>query len=370
MMNSSIRMATATAVGAAAALGALGFTTPASAETAPANSGVTVPAGYTATVFAHGGANVSSPDDIAQLRDNVFVAYQNGVGTKGEPSATGQKASTVVEYTKNGKEVAHWNLTGRVDGMAADAHHHEIIATVNTAGSSSIYTIAADGEGNEQDKVKHYEYSSLSHGGGTGAVTVHDGNVYVTATDPSSFHQVAMYSVTFSGHTAVTTPLFKSDFTLPNPANGKPTPYSFNDPQFATYVPSTVPSFGGDLMLNSPTQQYAFFIKNPGQANQSATQYIVFDAIDNSAFATAASGTLYVVDNGSNDVVAITGHFTPGQEFGTRTTGGWGFTTTGLVTVDTKTLANIGITHNFGSGLKDPKGLLFAPAEHSDGNEG
>ncbi|HUY16393.1 MAG TPA: hypothetical protein VMV11_02400, partial [Acidimicrobiales bacterium] len=40
---------------------------------------------------------LSKPDDITQLGDNLFVAFQNGVGPQGEASTDGNLDSTIVE---------------------------------------------------------------------------------------------------------------------------------------------------------------------------------------------------------------------------------------------------------------------------------
>jgi hypothetical protein len=40
---------------------------------------------------------LSSPDDITMLGHHLFVAFQNGVGPQGQPSADGNPDSTIVE---------------------------------------------------------------------------------------------------------------------------------------------------------------------------------------------------------------------------------------------------------------------------------
>jgi hypothetical protein len=100
--NVRIRAAVISVTSLAAALASFGFAVPAAAATpAPINGGVTVPAGFTTKVRAHSGT-FTGPDDIAQLRDNVFVAFQNGVDTKGEPAKSGRITSTVIEYCRQG----------------------------------------------------------------------------------------------------------------------------------------------------------------------------------------------------------------------------------------------------------------------------
>ncbi|HEU0316083.1 MAG TPA: hypothetical protein VFR49_02070, partial [Solirubrobacteraceae bacterium] len=73
-----------------------------------------VPSGFRATVFATAPLTTpatAGPDDIARLGANVFVGWQNGVGTFGEPNpATGETSSTVVEYAPGGGVVQSFTL--------------------------------------------------------------------------------------------------------------------------------------------------------------------------------------------------------------------------------------------------------------------
>src|SRR5271169_4755988 len=63
---------------------------------------------FTSVVFASGSAlmhdapsgmeAVSNPDDITSIGSDIFVGFQNGVGPQGQPSTTGNRDSTVVEF--------------------------------------------------------------------------------------------------------------------------------------------------------------------------------------------------------------------------------------------------------------------------------
>jgi hypothetical protein len=355
VMNVRIRSAVTSVASVAAALASFGFAVPAAAAApAPDNGGVTVPAGFTATVFAHSGT-LTGPDDIAQLGDNVFVAFQNGVGTHGEPAKSGRTTSTVVEYNRQGRELARWDLTGKVDGMGANGRTHQIVATVNEDGNSSIYTISPKGR---KAEVSHYSYSSnpLPHGGGTDSVTVRDGVVYVAASAPaadangSTAGKPAMYKVEFSKTTAKLTPVFTDNVTATNVLTGKTVTLNLTDPDSSGAVPRTVPGIGGSLMLIGQADQQLVFVRHPGAPDQSASVLPVTSQVDDTTFATSARGTLYVVDNAAGRVIAITGNFKQGQAFGSAS---------GLSTIDLKT----GQVTPFGTGVKTPKGLLFVSAD-------
>ena len=124
-------------------------------------------------------------------------------------------------------------------------------------------------------------------------------------------------------------------------------------------VPRTVPGVGGSLMLVGQGDQQLVFVQYPGARDQSASVLPVSSQVDDTAFASSAKGTLYVVDNAAGQIIAITGNFQQGQAFGSAS---------GLSTIDLKT----GQVTPFGSSVKTPKGLLFVPANggNDDGQNG
>ncbi|WP_159039668.1 hypothetical protein [Streptomyces sp. TP-A0356] len=338
---------------AAVAVTGLGF----SASAGAATTSATVPAGFSTTVFAHAGGKLTGADDIARLGDKLFVGYQNGVGSKGEPAANGTKNSTVVEFDKHGKEVAHWDVAGKVDGLGADKRTGQVIATVNEDGDSSAYTIDPD---SKHHAVKHYHFSSLPHGGGTDNVSVRNGVVYIVASNPtadakgSTAGRPALYKVSFHGTTAKTTPVFDDNITATNLVTGKAGALNLTDPDSSTFVPRSVPGLGGSLLLDGQGDQQAVFVKNWGTKKQRADVLPLSQQVDDTAFATSTEGTLYVVDSAKGQVVAVTGHFTKGEAF-VSAKGGLG-------TLSLKT----GTVTAFGNAVASPKGLLFVAADRDE----
>jgi hypothetical protein len=359
-MGKKISKVLGTAAGVVAAT--LGFSGVAGAATHAGTAGV--PAGFTATVFAHAGGTVTGADDIARLGGNLFVGFQNGVGSQGEPSPTGATKSTVVEFDKHGKEVAHWDLTGKVDGLGANPRTRQVIASVNEDGNSSVYTISfgpgchhGTGAGTGAGTVKHYRYSSLPHGGGTDNVSVRHGVVYIVASNPtpdakgSTAGRPALYRVTFSGSVASTTPVFDDNITATNLVTGATGPLNLTDDDSSTFVPRSVPGLGGSLLLDGQADQQAVFVKHWGTAKQKAVVLPLSETVDDTAFASSSEGTLYVVDAAKGDVIAVTGHFTKGEAFVSAADG--------LGTLDLRT----GRITAFGGVAPKAKGLLFVPAE-------
>jgi len=92
--------------------------------------------------------------------------------------------STIVKFTLQGSIEQTWPITGKIDGLTADPAHHRIIATVNEDGNSSLYTLPSDGGATPT----HYTYDlhPLPHGGGTDAITIYRGDIFVVASAPTT----------------------------------------------------------------------------------------------------------------------------------------------------------------------------------------
>ncbi|HEY0804266.1 MAG TPA: hypothetical protein VGD84_04350, partial [Pseudonocardiaceae bacterium] len=184
-LNNKRLRAVVTALGATLLAATLGA--PAAMAAAPASAGITLPAGFSATVFATNPSTaVTGPDDIVTVGQHIFVGYQNGVGPQGEPAPSGQTKSTLVEYDTHGHQLGSWNLTGKIDGMGADPSRGRVIVTVNEDGNSSLYTVTPEESGDHANSrnddghgsaVQHFSYNAtqLSHGGGTDSVVVRNG---------------------------------------------------------------------------------------------------------------------------------------------------------------------------------------------------
>src|SRR5665213_2277927 len=270
----------------AAALGVVASSPASSAQpVAPAHSGFQV------KVLATGVGGNINPDDIAVLGKDVFVGYQNGVGAMGEPaSGTGTTTSTIVEYKKK-KVVQTWQITGKCDGMGADASTGEILATVNEDGNSSMYAIHP-----ATKRVVHLTYNvdpiSLG-GGGTDAVSVINGKILISGSNPSSLTAPAVYSASLDETTGVTTltSVFADNATATGPSGS--VTLGLTDPDSNAVVPSVSPKYAGDFALVSQADAQVIFVNGPGTAGQTLTQ----------------------LPNSSNTVYQITGTFTPGTIF-------------------------------------------------------
>ncbi len=333
----------------------------------------TAPPGFTVTTFAGaagGTAGIKGPDDVAQLAGHVFVGWQNGVGPKGEPSSTtGQTAGTVVEYDRSGRTVASWSLTGKVDGIGADSSHHRLIVTVNEDGNSSLYTITPTARAGGQ--VQHYTYSpapdsgtsgGVLTGGGTDAVIVHEGRIYLTASAPTPADATAVFRAQLDPRTGVATlsSTFADNATATDAVSGQKVTLALTDPDSNANVPRQSSRFGGDFVLAAQGDQQLVFAHELGIGQNNLTRLLLTQGgqsagVDDVRWTEASHGTLIVVDNGANAIYAVNGPFAAGQPYASLDTVGSTAQTTEVDKVDLQT----GALTPFLTGLAKAKGLLW-----------
>lgn len=312
------------------------------------------------TVFASSGSS-AGPDDLTTLDGKVFVAFQNGVGSQGEAAPNGATDSTVFEYSRIGKRLASWHLTGKIDGMTADRARHRIVATVNEDGHSSLDTITVRGA---TSTIRHFTYtpSPLPHGGGTDSIAVVDGQLIVTASAPTadpatgSYDGPALYRVSLDGSTATATPIFADNAPATDAVTGQPTRLNLSDPDSSLVMPAAAPRFAGDLLLDSQGDSQLVFLAHPDTTRQTATVLNLPTQVDDTAVATSRHGTLLVTDAGTNQVKAVSGTFTPGEVIVAIPNDSSAMAAS-LATLDLTS----GKLTPFGGTFANPKGLLFLP---------
>jgi hypothetical protein len=257
------------------------------------------------------------PDDIAYLGGHLYVGFQNNVGSQGESAGSGNLDSTLVEITPTGSIVKQWDVKGKIDGMGADPATGRVIVTVNEDSKSSLYVESGG-------TITHYTYtqSPLPHKGGTDAVSVYNGKILVSASAPGTSgtapkDAAAVYVVTLNAaaKTASVAPFFaiNATATAVNGSNaGKTVTLALTDPDSNMVMPSGSPKFAGDFMLNAQGDQQLIF---SGPSGKSLQVVKLNNAVDDSAVATSASGTLYMTDSSADTVVALTGPFKPGTVY-------------------------------------------------------
>jgi hypothetical protein len=269
---------------------------------------------------------LTSPDDITQLGRDVFVTFQNGVGPQGQASKDGNLDSTIVEFTLSGHEVAQWDLVGKCDGLTADPQTGKVIATVNEDAHSSLYTIDP-----YSGSATHYSYNKpLPHNGGTDAIAVYHGQLYISASAPGTSGAAApnakypaVYVVSLDQWTKVATvgALYSDEapaYQANGSAAGKTIDLALTDPDSNEVVPWSAPRYAGDFMLDSQGDQELIFDHFTGW-HQHLTAVHLPASVDDSAWATETRGALYVTDQANDTVDVVTGKFTEGTMYSSVT---------------------------------------------------
>jgi hypothetical protein len=296
---------------------------------------------------------LTSPDDITRLDGRLFVTWQDGVGPQGQPAnnGTGVDFSVITEYTPAGRLVNFWKLKRKCDGLTADPAKGIVIATIDEDANSSLDTISPSAPRGKQ--VVDYAYdpgNPLPHGGGTDAISIFNGRILISASAPGTqgvkasgpAEMPAVYRATLT-HRAGTdkgvarlTALFYdgakatvANTAKPTPSRYSPSPPSWcpsktkkctiprsgasttldlTDPDSNEIVPAGVARFGGDFVLDSQGDEQLIYVHGTGKQQRLQVLYMS-QSIDDTAYITSRSGTLYATDQTHNDIVAITGPF-------------------------------------------------------------
>jgi hypothetical protein len=387
----SLRTATwvGTTVVAAGLLGVAGCSSSSSSSPSASSSATAAPKVLTVKQIAFGSTlkhsfqpngtgtakagSLSQPDDIVALGGKIYVGFQNAVGSQGEAAPSGNLNSTLVEFTPTGSVVKQWDVTGKIDGMGADPATGRVLASVNEDSKSSLYVVSGGA-------VTHYTYtqSPLPHMGGTDAISVLNGKILISASAPGTSGKApanapAVYVATLNSgaKTAALAPFFavNAKATAVNGSSaGKTVALALTDPDSNTIVPSSSPKFAGDFVLNSQGDQELIF---SGATGQNLQVLKIPVPVDDIAWATSASGSLYVTDSSANTVDVITGPFKVGTAYTAITPCNansapavcpassapqFPANSFGMINLTTGATSNVTV-----SGTLTPKGMVFVP---------
>jgi hypothetical protein len=327
-------------------------------QAAQAATGIAVPAGFTARLFATAPSGLTNPDDITRLDGHIFVAFQNNANADGTPVGA---QSTVVEFASDGSVLNQWNLTGRCDGLTADPESDQLLATINEDANSSFAVIRPHASPADQIRLLSYspDPGNVSGEGGTDAITILDGAIYVSASNPSLTTVPAVYRLRISGHdsTAFLQPVFfdNSQAMLGNAGTSGMTMLNLSDPDSNAAVPSSSPRFAHELLLVSQADSQLVFASNPDTPRQALTLLnLGGPQVDDVRWADTSGGDLFVVDQQADQIWVISGPFPAGTAYASIPSDSLQLPgNVGLVDLNT------GSVVPFASGLLSPKGLLY-----------
>jgi hypothetical protein len=249
-------------------------------------------------------------------------------GQVGEPSADGNTFSTIVEFTGSGKFVKQWKVKGKVDGLTADPRIRAVIATVNEDAKSSLYTITPGARRGRQ--VQHFHYNKpLPHFGGTDAISIYHGQVFISASAPGTsggkpapqptypavyrvgldpFTRVAAFSPVFLDRAKARVANFGRSF-------GKVVRLAHTDPDSNSVVPRSAVRFAGDFMLTSQGDNEQIFLQQLHGQSTRLSVLRLSNSVDDTAWALSRSGSMYATDSSADTVDVVTGRFLVGIAF-------------------------------------------------------
>lgn len=342
------------------------------AAAAPAAATPTPPKGFKISTFATAPTTTPAtvgPDDITVLGSDVFVGWQNGVGTMGEPnSTTHQTYSTLIEYSTSGKKLHSWLLTGKLEGLGANPKTGQIIATANEDGNSHLFTITV-----ASHQITPYVYQpdpasattgGVFTGGGTDGVSVLGGKIFVSASNPMAPNATATFQVTLHPSTGIASlkATFADNASATDAVSHSTVTLALTDPDSNAVVPSVSPAFGGQYMLDAQGDMQLVFAKGMGTSSIKLTRLNLTHGgtpagTDDVRWTAGKNGTLLVVDNKANTIYAVKGPFKAGQAFASLDNINGAPANT---EVDRVNLATGALTP-FVTGLMKSKGLVWIP---------
>src|SRR6202011_153258 len=143
-----------------------------------------------------------------------------------------------------------------------DAATGEVLATVNEDGNSSMYAIHPS-----TNQVVHLSYNidpTTLGGGGTDALSVINGQILISGSNPSSLTAPAVYSASLNETTGVATltSVFADNATATGPSG--PVTLGLTDPDSNAVVPSVSPKYAGYFALVSQADSQVIFVNGPG----------------------------------------------------------------------------------------------------------
>jgi len=267
---------------------------------------------------------LSDPDDLTNFGPFLFVAFQNGVGSQGEPSADGNTNSTIVAFTPSGRVLRQWDIKGKCDGLTADPALGVVLATVNEDGHSSLYAISPSAS-SATNAIQHYSYNkSLPHNGGTDAISVDNGQILVSASAPGTtggppapqptYPAVYTVSLNKSSHVATVTPLYSEGATATvanvGSMRGRKVKLGLTDPDSNAVVPTWAPRFASQFELTSQADKEQIFATAGGSAAGLKLQVLkLSQSVDDTQWAAPAPEILFATDSTADTVDTVTGAF-------------------------------------------------------------
>jgi hypothetical protein len=306
---------------------------------------------YQLSVFAKSANGYSQPDSIVQWGDSILVGFQNHVAKDGSDG----KSSTIVQFALNGRVERTFSVPGHNDGLRViglnelwslqneDANPNLVVIDLGT-GRQTLYTFPA---------------SATPHGGGFDGIVELNGNVYLTASNPSSNSAgvnifPALVRARLHGHhgnSVDVTPVFNGDATATDVTTGLSVQLNLQDPDSMTVDPK------GNIVFTDQADGQLIFVANPGTGSQVIGRLPVtaggaMTTLDDTAFVPSGAAYMLFSDVGGDTIYRLDRGlfgFVPGTAYSGSDTAG----TLGVLNLDTGAVTPVG------TGFKSVRGIVF-----------
>ncbi len=272
---------------AAAALQPAAAQAPAMPTTAP---------GFTASVFTTGTEGMSHPDSLALVGHHLWIAYGNTAAPDGSSGY-----SNIVEYTMTGRMVRVLTVGGHNDGMRLDPRTGMIWAVQNEDGSPNLVMI--DPMTGAQSAPSPLP---AVNGGGDDDISFLGEDTFISASNPALNTSgintsPAIIRVTRSGGAYVAESLLQGDAPAVNVLTGQPVTLNLTDPDSMIVTPE------GDLLLDDQGDAQLILVHMMNGKAERVLQIPLAGGVqvDDTAYATASAGELFVSDTGANTVYRV-----------------------------------------------------------------
>jgi hypothetical protein len=250
--------------------------------------------------FASSTASYTGPDSIDVAGDRVFVGFNNNTATDGSDG----KTSTIVEYTRDGRVVKTFSVSGHNDGLRVNPTDGLLWAVQNEDGNPNLAII------NPRSGAIATFTLPAPHGGGYDDVTFINGQAFISASSPTlDAHGVntfpAIVGVRISGQAVTLTPVLQGNAPGFDARTGAPLTLNLVDPDSLTTTPN------GGLALSNQASDQVIFIDKPGTAAQKAYVLPVTSptgmslSVDDTLFPKSRSGVLLVTDQSAGVVYMV-----------------------------------------------------------------
>jgi hypothetical protein len=307
---------------------------------------------YTLSVFATNTADYTQPDSIVRWRNHIIIGFSNGVAKDGSD----HKSSTIVEYSLGGQVRRTFSVPGHNDGLLV-VGDDDLWSLQNEDGNPNLVVIDL-----ESGHQKLYAFAPTVHGGGFDDMQVKDGNVLVTASNPTLNGSgvntfPALVVATLHGNMVDVQPVLSGDAGATDIPTGAPVTLNLTDPDSLKIDPR------GNVVLDDQADGQLIFIPHVfsgsplvGRVTLSRADTGKPTTVDDTAFAPKSHAFLLVAD--LTGVVyrldSPTFGFEPGTAYSASDTDG----IVGILNLDN------GVITPVATGFGSARGLLFV----SDGD--